>query len=83
MGAPEAASDVAGTVAEVIQVPNYTYLRISTGHGDEWAAVNANSQLAVGQKVALGHATKMENFPSKTLGRTFETIWFGELASAR
>src|SRR5262245_45371401 len=59
-GEPEPSSNVAGTVAEVIQVPNYTYLRINTGRGDEWAAVSANSQLQVGQKVALGHATQME-----------------------
>jgi hypothetical protein len=69
-----------GTIAEVLQVPNYTYLRITTSRGDVWAAVNSNPQLAVGQKVALANASKMEGFASKTLNRTFDEIWFGSLA---
>jgi hypothetical protein len=70
----------AGTIAEVMQVPNYTYLRINTGNGDVWAAVNSNPSLAVGQKVAMANASKMEGFNSKTLNRTFDEIWFGSLA---
>jgi hypothetical protein len=70
-----------GTVAEVLQVPNFTYLRLSTDHGDEWAAVPTTNSLAVGQKATLAHANKMVGFTSKTLGRTFDEIWFGELGS--
>jgi hypothetical protein len=69
-----------GTIAEVMQVPNYTYLRITTARGDVWAAVNSNPSLAVGQKVAMANASKMEGFNSKTLNRTFDEIWFGSLA---
>jgi len=70
---------VAGVVAEVIQVPNYTYLRITTAQGDQWAAVSSNPSLQKGQTVRLGTATQMTGFTSKTLNRTFDTIWFGEL----
>ena len=73
----------AGTVAEVMQVPNYTYLRITTPGGDVWAAVSSNPALAVGQKVALAQASKMEGFASETLNRTFDEIWFGSLAENR
>jgi hypothetical protein len=69
-----------GTVAEVMQVPNYTYLRITTPRGDVWAAVSSDPQLATGQKVSMATASKMEGFASKTLGRTFDEIWFGQLA---
>ncbi len=70
---------VAGTIAEVIQVQSYTYLRLATPSGDEWAAVSRNDALQVGQVVRLGAATEMAGFTSKTLNRTFERIWFGEL----
>src|SRR5260370_558115 len=63
---PPSSDAVSGQLAEVIQVPSYTYLRISTPHGDEWAAVSSNPQLTVGQHVALGHANRMESFASKT-----------------
>src|SRR4051812_38039379 len=40
-GDPESAP-VGGKIQEIIQVPNFTYLRLDTGHGDEWAAVPTN-----------------------------------------
>lgn len=75
-------SGVSGTVAEVIQVQSYTYLRLSTPSGDQWAAVTRNEGVKEGQVVSLGSATEMANFTSKTLGRTFDRIWFGELLGA-
>ncbi len=79
-GAGASGTTVSGTIAEVIQVPNFTYLRLTTANGEEWAAVSANEQVKVGQAVKLASANLMEQFPSKTLNRTFERIWFGELA---
>lgn len=79
---PQAGDLLQGTVAEVIQVPNYTYLRLNGPGGETWAAVATDPTLAVGQAVSIGSATQMANFTSKTLNRTFETIWFGTLSSA-
>lgn len=73
---------VAGTVAEVIQVPNYTYLRLSTGAGETWAAVSSTQAVAVGQAVRVVSANEMTGFASKTLNRTFDSIWFGQLELA-
>jgi hypothetical protein len=78
----EAGGLVQGTVAEVIQVPNYTYLRLTGPQGETWAAVATDTTLAVGQAVSIGAATMMSGFTSKTLNRTFDTIWFGSLSSA-
>lgn len=71
-----------GVVAEVIQVPNYTYLRLTTASGEEWAAVPTTSALSVGQGVTVATSTQMTDFVSKSLGRTFASIWFGDLAGA-
>jgi hypothetical protein len=71
-----------GVVAEIIQVPNYTYLRLTTASGEVWAAVPTTSALSVGQGVAISASTQMTDFVSKSLGRTFASIWFGELAGA-
>lgn len=71
---PPAAS-IVGTIDEVIQVPSYTYLRLSTRSGAVWAAVQT-TQAKVGDKVALQGSTLMENFESKALKRRFERIYF-------
>ncbi len=68
-----------GTVAEVIQVPQYSYLRLESG---EWAAVASAPSLAVGQLVVVHIEDEMKDFSSPTLNRTFARIWFGELEGA-
>lgn len=73
---------VSGTVAEVIQVQSYTYLRLTTPQGDQWAAVTRTDSVKEGQAVRLASATEMTGFTSKTLNRTFDRIWFGELEGA-
>lgn len=75
-----ATSSVIGKVTEVIQVPNYTYLHLTTQNGEEWAAVNSTSSVAAGQTLSIVSATQMHDFASSTLKRTFATIWFGQLA---
>lgn len=68
---------IGGTVAEVLQVDSYTYVRLEDG---TWAAV-PKTELAVGDRVAIADATLMRGFESKTLGRKFDAIYFGTLAS--
>ena len=68
-----------GTVAEVIQVSQYTYLRLDSG---EWAAIPSTPSLTVGAVVAVQGQTQMTDFSSPSLGRTFPKIWFGALEGA-
>jgi hypothetical protein len=71
-----AAGGVHGTVAERLEVPNYTYLRLTGPGGDTWAAVPTND-VAVGAEVTIIQPMPMEKFESKTLNRTFDVIMFG------
>ncbi len=68
---------VQGTILEVIQVPTYTYLRLTTSNGEAWAAVESNPNLKSGEMVTIEGATMMQDFESKTLNRTFARIYFG------
>jgi hypothetical protein len=70
-----------GKVLEVKDVDSYTYLRLRTRDGEIWAAVN-RSPVKVGADVAVADPVVMNNFQSKTLGRTFDRIVFGVLAAS-
>lgn len=69
---------IAGTVLETLDVSNYTYVRFETPDGESWAAV-PRARLEVGAHVVIANAQAMSNFESKTLGRSFDTIYFGTL----
>lgn len=69
---------VEGTVLETIQVPSYTYLRLQTASGEQWAAVQTTT-LATGATAKIVDAVPMEKFESKALKRTFDMIYFGSL----
>jgi len=81
--APEAdaAGEPRGEVLESQDVANYTYLRLKTAAGEVWAAV-PRANVRVHEQVQLVGATLMRDFESKTLKRTFPSIYFGTLASA-
>ena len=65
-----------GKVVETQDVTPYTYIRLDDGAGNEiWAAV-PETQLEIGEEVALKGGDVMTNFSSKTLNRTFESIIF-------
>jgi hypothetical protein len=63
------------TVEEVIQATSYTYLRVKEGNEEYWIAT-VKEDLEVGSKYSFGEALEMNNFRSKELDRTFETILF-------
>jgi hypothetical protein len=72
-------SRLAGEVREVLDVPQYTYLRVATADaGEIWAAVS-KTNVAVGSKVSIANAARMERFESASLKRTFDVIYFGNL----
>jgi hypothetical protein len=69
----------AGRIAETIQVPSYTYLRLATEGGEElWTAV-PSTEVTVGQEARVVESLVMKDFTSRTLSRTFESIVFGVL----
>lgn len=68
-----------GEVLEVKDVAVYTYLRLKTANGETWAAVN-KSPVKKGAEVTIDHPMVLQNFESKSLHRTFDTIVFGTLA---
>ncbi len=71
-----AASPVKGKVLEVKDASGYTYIRLDNGSKDGiWAAI-PKSDLKVGEEVTLQGGAVMENFTSKTLGKTFDKIIF-------
>lgn len=75
--APTAAG-VRGKVLETIDAAGYTYLRLQTASGEQWAAVT-QATVQVGAEVVIVDATTMQDFESKTLNRKFPTILFGSL----
>ncbi|MCB9540387.1 MAG: nucleotide-binding protein [Myxococcales bacterium] len=79
VGTVKADGQLTGTVQEAMNVAGYTYLKLSTPAGEKWAAVD-QTQATVGSAVTVVEATEMRNFHSKTLDRTFESIYFGRLA---
>jgi hypothetical protein len=73
---------IAGTVLETLDASSYTYLRLETPDGEAWAAV-PQARLEVGSQVVIVNPQAMSNFESKTLGRKFDTIYFGTLEDRR
>ncbi len=75
-------SRVGGTILETLDASSYTYIRFETPGGDAWAAV-PRTRLPLGAEVVIANPQMMTGFESKTLGRTFETIYFGTLDDPR
>ena len=75
------ATVVTGEVLEVKDVESYTYLRLKTGDGETWAAVN-KTPVKTGSKVVIENVMVMNNFESKSLKKTFPIILFGTLSGA-
>ena len=69
------AAQVQGTVRERLEAPGYTYLRLETSSGEQWAAV-PTTKARLGERIHLGGVTVMQGFESKSLKRRFERILF-------
>jgi len=74
-------SGAKGTVVETMNSGGYTYLLIENEGQKKWAAI-PNSEIKVGQEVELAPGMTMNNFTSKTLGRTFDAILFSRGATS-
>jgi hypothetical protein len=73
--AAAAASAIAGKVVETMSVDAYTYVQVDDGTKKVWAAA-PKFAVAVGDEVSVPEGLPMRDFHSKTLGRTFDVIYF-------
>jgi hypothetical protein len=62
-------------VAEVVQGSTYTYLKVKENSSEKWIAVS-RQDAAVGDVFYYDQELQMNNFHSKEINRTFETIYF-------
>jgi hypothetical protein len=76
-----ASTRIEGKLVEKIDAAPYTYMKIKTATNEVWAAV-PKSEAAVGSQVTVVDAMPMEKFESKTLKRTFDVVFFGNVPGA-
>lgn len=65
-----------GKVLEKLDVPSYTYMRLQVGTTEEWVAVST-MPINIGDTITVNQQMVMENFPSKSLGKTFPRLIMG------
>ncbi|KAF0147693.1 MAG: nucleic acid binding OB-fold tRNA/helicase-type [Ignavibacteria bacterium] len=63
------------TVKEVLNVTEYTYLRVMENDKEYWMAC-PKAEIKVGEVLTYNQAMEMKNFESKDLNKTFESIFF-------
>ena len=69
------AGKITGKAKEVLSGGGFTYVLIGAEKGDTWVAV-PQTKVAVGETCSVAEGQVMQNFPSKTLNRTFREIVF-------
>lgn len=69
------AASVKGTAKEVLAGGGFTYILVADSQGDIWVAV-PETEIAVGETVSVTDGQLMQNFPSKSLERTFDELVF-------
>ena len=77
----DSSAAITGSVLETMPASKYTYLRLATNNGEVWTAV-PSATVAIGSHVSVENATRMTDFKSSTLKRTFDVIYFGTLAAS-
>lgn len=70
-----------GKVVETMDSGGYTYVCLEKNGKKTWVAVS-QMKVVVGSKMAFQPGQEMQNFTSKSLGRTFESIVFSGGAAA-
>ena len=73
--APAEASQLSGKVVETMDSGGYTYVLLEKKGKKTWVAVPVTA-VKVGQEMAFDMGVEMKNFTSKTLGKTFDSIYF-------
>jgi hypothetical protein len=72
---PVPAGMARGTVLETMDSGGYTYVAIETSQGPIWAA-GPQTSVKAGDVVEIPEGMPMNQFTSKTLGRTFDVLFF-------
>jgi hypothetical protein len=75
MAQPAAGGSEQGSVKSVTVAAGYTYLEVDQGGSVVWVAA-PETPIKAGDKVRWGPGPVMQNFTSKSLGRTFDSIVF-------
>lgn len=66
---------ISGKVAETMDGGGYTYVLLEKEGKKTWVAI-PSTKVTVGQELKVLSGAEMNNFPSKALNRTFDTIIF-------
>lgn len=74
--APPSKNRLQGKVVQTMDASGYTYIAVSQPAGDVIWAAGPQTAVEVGRQVNLPSGLEMTNFESKTLGRTFDRIFF-------
>lgn len=80
MAAPQQSAHHSGKVVETMNAGGYTYMKVDENGEKYWVAV---TEIVVrkGETVSFEEQMWMQNFPSRSLERTFEKILFATLSS--
>jgi len=73
--AAKPAGSIQGKAKEVLAGGGFTYILVAGDKGDTWVAV-PETKVAVGEVCSVAEGQVMQNFPSKSLNRTFAEIVF-------
>jgi hypothetical protein len=66
---------IKGKAKEVLHGGGFTYVLVATDKGETWVAM-PETKVAVGEQCSVTEGQIMQNFPSKSLNRTFAEIVF-------
>ena len=64
-----------GMVLEAMTAAGYTYIQVKQGESNIWLAA-PETTLSNGDTISWSGGAPMQNFTSKSLGKTFDTIYF-------
>lgn len=70
------APSISGTVVETLDSPPYSFLRISTGEGEVWAAVPIK-RIPTNKTITIVNGVPVKRFEAKRLGKKFDLVVFG------
>ena len=73
--APDTAQTISGKVVETMNSGGYTYVCLENNGEKTWVAIPVTN-VKVGQALTCQPGVVMNNFTSKTMKRTFESIIF-------
>ena len=73
--AAPAAAEKSGTVVQTMNASGYTYVLLEKDGTQSWCAM-PETEIKVGEEIAVAPGAPMYNFSSKTLNKTFDTIYF-------